>query len=431
MLKKAFHSFCSLLFAFSSLLHSSEIAVVTVAAGTEYNKIVQPGIKNKNFYCARHGYDFICHEQTLDPERPIPWSKVVAILKAMENPDHKWIFWTDADALVMNHAIPLEDLIDENYDFIISKDMGSINSGHFLIKNSEWSRKFLHNVYNHTECIHDCWWEQRAIIYELDQHPELLTRTKFIPQRMFNSYPEELGEFQLTTLYQKGDFILHFPSARNRLSAFFDKYPALCVDDLSYCTLDHYLGMYGYQLSPMHSGKNEGYVTETQKKQFNEVLQSYSNITKIAEVGLNGGHSAEIFLKKFPHLKKFVSFDIQSHPYVSVAREYLSKKYKGTFEFVEGDSTKTAPKYFASNSHKFDLVYLDGGTTYENALQDILNFHHMTEHDGIVWIDDYTDGVKSAVNVCVERGIIKIVKVYYSDDPIGGQRAWVEARYIK
>ena len=174
--------------AIASLVYPSDIAIITLAAGEGYRNTVEIGIENKRQYCAMHGYDFICCEDHLDPSRPIPWSKILLVQEAMKNPKYKWIFWSDADSLITNLSIRLEDFIDENYNLIIGRDLHDINTGQFFLKNCHWSHQLLSNIYAHTECINHGWWEQQALILELRQNPELLKLTKILPQRLFNSY---------------------------------------------------------------------------------------------------------------------------------------------------------------------------------------------------------------------------------------------------
>lgn len=105
--------FCLFITAY---LAASEIAVVTLAVGEAYQDAVQLGIENKKAYCEKHGYDFFCGTEILDPERPIPWSKILFIKEILKNSSYRWIFWTDADSLIMNFDIPLESLIDDHYE---------------------------------------------------------------------------------------------------------------------------------------------------------------------------------------------------------------------------------------------------------------------------------------------------------------------------
>lgn len=132
----------------------------------------------------------------------------------MKSNKHKWILWTDADSLIMNFNIRLEDLIDNKYNLIISRDFNNINSGQFLIKCNKANKRFLNKVYAYEECIYSGYWEQSAIIIELETNRKYEKTVKIIPQRQINSYPEELGGFSSTSTYQTGDFIIHFPSIK-------------------------------------------------------------------------------------------------------------------------------------------------------------------------------------------------------------------------
>jgi hypothetical protein len=185
----------------------SDIVVVTMTIGERYKGVVAAGIENKMSYCKMHGYDFINCGESLDNSRPVPWTKVLLILDVMKNKQYKWIFWTDADSLIMNKNKKLEEFIDDGYELIITKDLNAINSGQFFIKNSEWSNEFLHKVYSHEEFINHHWWEQMGVITEL-QDANNLMHVKIMPQRTFNSYQ---GFNNLEVDYHPGDFIIHFP----------------------------------------------------------------------------------------------------------------------------------------------------------------------------------------------------------------------------
>lgn len=208
--KKFFFSAAVLLFIKIQLC-ASDIAVVTLIVGKEYKNAVKTGIKNKDYYCKKHGYDFYCCEEHLDLTRPIPWSKIPLIQKIMEEHSYEWIFWTDADSLIMNTNITLENFIDEDFNFIISKERDRVNSGEFLIKNCQWSKNFLDTVYRHTECINHEWWEQMAIIKELDNE-KFKPQIKILPQRALNARAKDGTHCE----YKPGDFIIHFAGKKNK-----------------------------------------------------------------------------------------------------------------------------------------------------------------------------------------------------------------------
>lgn len=109
----------------------------------------------------------------------------------------------------------------------------------------------------------------------------------------------------------------------------------------------------------------------------------------ILEIGFNAGHSAELFLEYSD--AKVVSFDLGSHTYVQTAKEYLDKKYPGRHTLVLGDSLETLPSYIDKHpGETFDLLFIDGGHTYECAKGDYENCRKLANKDSIVAIDDVT-----------------------------------------
>lgn len=428
--------FLNLIFCLCGILQAADIAVVTMAIGDAYEKQVAAGIENKRLYCEKYGYDFINSNEWLDLSRPIPWSKIKLLQETLKQNNYKWVFWTDADALFMNHGVRLEDIIDDKYDFMITYDMHSFNSGNFLLKNSEWSKQFLEKIYSYTECIHHPWWENQAIVLELQNNEEVQKKTKIFPQRIMNSYARELMsrislENSISVNYQPGDFIVHFPACpRDELSTFMNHYAANTIDNPNFADLDTYLGIYGLQLSPGHSHINEGYCTESQKRMFIQDLQGYKNIKKIAEIGFNAGHSAQIFFENCPN-SQVLSFDLNHYHYTKIGVEFMQRKYKDNFKFVEGNSQDTVPNYTLNHPHdKYDLLYIDGDHSYLGFYTDLVNCQKLATKDTIVWVDDCVDDVQQALNLCVEQGLMSITK-YNSDwTDSCGARVWAEARYL-
>lgn len=426
-----FFVICSLF----TLLNAVDIAVVTLAVGKDYEEAVAPGIENKRQYCEKHGYDFIFSNEWIDLSRPIPWSKIKLLQEVLKNENYKWIFWTDADAIIMNHGIKLEDIIDDQFDFIITHDCHTYNSGNFLLKNSEWSKLFLEKIYAHEESIHHAWWENHAIIEEIQNDTEVQKKTKVVPQRIMNSYSSEIISFPMNPIkeiYKEGDFIIHFASCSLKdLPPLMNKYSAMTVDNRDLFNLDTFLNYYGFQLTPAHNpGVNEGYCTESQRKIFVEDLKSYRNIKNIAEIGLNAGHSVQTFFENCKDVN-VLSFDINYHPYTKVGVEFMQRKYKDRFRYIEGDSLETVPNFVLNNpEEKFDLLYVDGDHTFLGCYQDIVNFKNLAHKNTILWVDDYAYEVEMAVNQCVKEGLIKIVKHHSAWNDPCGPRVWVEARYL-
>ena len=74
---------------------------------------------------------------------------------------------------------------------------------------------------------------------------------------------------------------------------------------------------------------------------------------------------------------------------------------------------------------KFDLIFIDGGHSYEVAYHDILSMKKLSHKDTLLLIDDLSiSGVKKAYDQCIEEGIIIPGQVFRSK-----HKAWSLCRY--
>jgi galactosyl transferase GMA12/MNN10 family len=173
---------------------------------------------NKECYCRRHGYTFRCRTDQFDASRPPAWSKVLFLLEELAASD--WVFWSDADSLVMNSAVPVTWFLDDAYDLIISADcFNGLNTGNFFVKNSAWSRSFLETVYRQEQFIHHPFWENAAVIDLYRRSAEMQRRVLVLPNKLFNAYLTD-------RTYAPGDFVLHFAGLTDR-EVFIKNYAAL------------------------------------------------------------------------------------------------------------------------------------------------------------------------------------------------------------
>jgi hypothetical protein len=196
--------------------------------------------------------------------------------------------------------------------------------------------------------------------------------------------------------------------------------------------LDQLLLDHGFPANPDGGPRLEGYMTPGQKKQFCDCLKTYPRLERIAEIGLNAGHSAENFLESCPNLKQFVSFDLCFHDYTLYCIDYLQNQYKEKFHFVKGDSRKTVKEYAKQHPEKtFDLIYIDGNHVHECCTADLINCQSIAHPGTFVWIDDYQYlSVFLAVHEQAHAGLIEIVGIHETKDLEGSHRCWVEAKYL-
>lgn len=124
------------------------------------------------------------------------------------------------DILITNHTYKIEDWVDDEHDFYCTKDVNNVNTGIFIVKNTEWSKRMLDSVNymevfygdeqnyfeSHTNdkikyCEHPCF---NSIAYE-----EYAPSYGYIHWEQYNPRKEkpthEMGCWEI------GDFALHLP----------------------------------------------------------------------------------------------------------------------------------------------------------------------------------------------------------------------------
>lgn len=152
--------------------------------------------QNKQQYAIRHGYGFHCFRKLLDPSRPGSWNKIPAILSVLA--DYDYVFWSDADAAILEPHRKLEEFIVADAELIFGNDLRGITCGNFFIRNSHASRAFLDRVYDHEPINMIGAWEQETIQQILEtEHGtiawrcvgDVINRSFYQPGRAFILHP--------------------------------------------------------------------------------------------------------------------------------------------------------------------------------------------------------------------------------------------------
>lgn len=135
--------------------------------------------KNKQDYVDKHGYQLFDESKYLDKSRPPAWSKILAVQRLLKEEQCEWVWWVDADTVIMNSERRVEDFLpapDSTQSLILSPDhSGGYNSGGFLIRNTPWALKFVED-----------WWSMKNYI-----KPHGLSRSG--DQDSFKAYLAALG----------------------------------------------------------------------------------------------------------------------------------------------------------------------------------------------------------------------------------------------
>lgn len=113
---------------------------------------------------------------------------------------------------------------------------------------------------------------------------------------------------------------------------------------------------------------------------------------KICQTGFNYGTSAAAFLCAEPTADLF-SFDLGRHTYVQAAFEEVDKLFPGgRHTLILGDSQETLPTEVEKMQHskwkKCDVVWVDGGHTFQVAFADLENFRTLARPGSLVMVDD-------------------------------------------
>ena len=187
-------------------------------SGKTYAEVVSFGTKSKRMYARRHGYDFIVATQKLSTcfgisnARPLEcaWTKLALVSRVLR--DYDWVFWTDADSVILNLDTDLEEFIDEKYDIIAATENPkckgksefldyNINTGQVFFKNSDFSKFVIQEAWKDQKEVTPGFFEQRRInklLHSLSEQEK--AKVLVYPASPFNVSPDA---------YQSGDFIMH------------------------------------------------------------------------------------------------------------------------------------------------------------------------------------------------------------------------------
>jgi len=176
-------------------------------------------------------------------------------------------------------------------------------------------------------------------------------------------------------------------------------------------SLDTYLCRYAVTDYEGNSGQ-----IPAQTARLAQLVQSLPSCANILEIGFNAGHSANTFLSH--SLAHVTSFDLGDRGSVPYAKKFMDLKYPTRHTLIIGDSTQTIPEWAKRNDMTQDLLFIDGGHTYEIAMADIMNCKALAHKDTIVVIDDvcmtladqqeWTLGPTKAWSECMMNGIISM-----------------------
>jgi galactosyl transferase GMA12/MNN10 family len=208
-----------------------------------FDNLLEMTWPNKQQYCNKHGYQLFNESPSVDPDRPPSWSKIRAVQRLLREEQCEWVFWLDADTVIMNSNKRIEDILptpETGIDLILTEQKGnSWNAGAWMIRNTNWSNTFLNEWWNMKEFVkpkglavsgdNDA---LKSFLTNMDtkmyhQHIAVPARCNFNSDARWNT-PEEIQMFTPNNIahpkfymntgsYHKGDFIAHVAGTSFRL----------------------------------------------------------------------------------------------------------------------------------------------------------------------------------------------------------------------
>jgi hypothetical protein len=201
--------------------HSTKFGVVTFwnNCSTEFMHMSSLSLPRIQQYVALHRKDMVLlasQRECLFPWSSNTWLKFDMLYALMlSRPDIHYFFWMDSDTYIVNLNRHLSSFVVNQKDMFITLDENGLNSGTFLLKNSEWSQQLMRTMMqldNKPSYMH----EQAGLVDYLSKHPLEDQHVEYFPQCAFNSYPGAYGYY---SSFHRSDFVVHFAGQRGKYQA--------------------------------------------------------------------------------------------------------------------------------------------------------------------------------------------------------------------
>lgn len=181
----------------------------------DYQVIADLTIPAKETYCARFGYRHLIHAGPYGNER-LYW----AIQRLQLVYDYLFAGVNDVDAvwalnpqsLITSFKTDVASYLTPEHDFFITADINGLNAGSFIVRKTEWSKRWLTMLIKKASQTADCWYEQRQMQNHY-QDPEWRDKVKVLDHPSLQSYDYRLYGRGPGTAghWERGHLVLSMP----------------------------------------------------------------------------------------------------------------------------------------------------------------------------------------------------------------------------
>jgi len=172
-------------------------------------------------YAQRHGYTYHHnhhHAPTSGTDSRLydfyvdaVWQQIIDVRDLLNDPNVTWVFKTDTDSIFTNLKLDINRFAKENVDFVFTGDSNDIfNGGHFLVKNTKWSRDFL-----------DLWLSFKGNSWEKLRTTHQSENGRLLDQPVMNMILRNYKSLDSTNGLQAFNFMNGFPGNKDRRHKFF------------------------------------------------------------------------------------------------------------------------------------------------------------------------------------------------------------------
>ena len=202
------------------------------------NSFWERAIKTHERHDKLHGYRLHVLRQSIMDD---VWSKPAYILSLLlrelakpESERLEWLFWVDADTIILNPHIPIETFLPppgsdfEDVHLMYSNDWNGLNNGVFPVRVNQWSVQLFSAItsYRHYRPDDQLIFRDQSAMNTLMQEPAFATHLVQAPQRWFNAYQGEHNETLAPYQIRRGDLLVHFagvPDRERRMGYWLDR----------------------------------------------------------------------------------------------------------------------------------------------------------------------------------------------------------------
>ncbi|OQO08809.1 hypothetical protein B0A48_05699 [Cryoendolithus antarcticus] len=175
-----------------------------------------------------HGYRLhVLRQHLMDDVWSKPAYILSLLLRELAKPDSErldWLFWVDADTVILNPYVPVEVFLPppgpefEDVNLLYSNDWNGLNNGVFPIRVNRWAVDLFSAIVSFRYYRPDdpLVFRDQSAMNTIMNEPKFKKGVVAAPQRWFNAYQGEHNETLAPFQIRRGDLLVHFAGVPNR-----------------------------------------------------------------------------------------------------------------------------------------------------------------------------------------------------------------------